>query len=263
MFQNLDLSIFFQELFSSNLFTYLPEHPNDLPQLYNTTLRAVYDHHATIRQKTITTRRRVPWFNNTIKRAIQCRRKTERKWCCSAKPDDMTVFKEKINITTSLMNKERHSFNSNWIGQSHNDQRQLFRKAKTLLGLDSKHALPPHSCRAELCNEIANFFIQKVNTIKMNITSAASPTSSILTSDPEVLTHHQFSSISELSDEDIKRLVTSAPNKTCDLDPIPTKLVKSSLHILAPTRKKVINTFLPVISICVETCYHPAQTQEN
>ena len=196
-------------------------------------LRAVYDHHAPIRKKTITTHRRVPWFKNTIKRAIQCRRKAERKWHRSAKPDDLDVFKEERNITTSLMNQERHSFYSDWIGQSHNDQRQLFRKAKTLLGLDSKHSLPPHSCPAELCNEIANFFIQKVNTIKMSIVSAASPTSSIPTSDPEVLTRHQFSSFSELSDEDIKRLVTSTPNKTCDLDPIPIILLLSMTRFLS------------------------------
>ena len=148
--KDLDLSLFLEDLSSSNLFTNPPEHPDDLLQSYNTTLRAVYDHHAPIRQKTITTRCRVPWFNNTIKRAIQCRRKAERKWRFSAKPDDLAVFKEERNITTSLMNQERHSFYSDWIGQSHIDQRQLFRKAKTLLGLDSKHSLPPHSCPAEL-----------------------------------------------------------------------------------------------------------------
>ena len=142
------------------------------------------------------------------------------------------------------MNQERCSFYYDWISQSHNDQRQLFRKAKTLLGLNSNLSLPLHSFPAELSNEFANFFIQKVNIIKTSIASAASPTSSIPYSDPDILTRHQLSQFSELSDEEIKRLVTSAPNKTCYLDPIPTQLIKSSLHVLAPTLKKLINTSL-------------------
>ena len=39
--KDLDLSLFLEDLSSSNLFTNPPEHPDDLLQLYNTTLRAV------------------------------------------------------------------------------------------------------------------------------------------------------------------------------------------------------------------------------
>ena len=39
-------------------------------------------------------------------------------------------------------------------------------------------------------------------------------------------------------------MVMSASNKTCEADPIASKLIKSSTHILAPVLKKLINTSL-------------------
>ena len=46
----------------------------------------------------------------------------------------------------------------------------------------------------------------------------------------------------ELSDQDIFSMVKSAACKTCEADPIPTTLLKSSIEILGPTLWKLINS---------------------
>ena len=51
----------------------------DLIQSFNNTLRTLYDQHAPIKKKAIITRRRVPWFNDTIKQAKRSGRNAERK----------------------------------------------------------------------------------------------------------------------------------------------------------------------------------------
>ena len=75
-------------------------------------------------------------------------------------------------------------------------------------------------------------------------TTNSIPTSSNSTFNPDITCHHQFSEFHTLSVSDIELLVRSAPNKTCNSDPIPTHLIKSSVDILAPTLNKIINTSL-------------------
>ena len=51
-------------------------------------------------------------------------------------------------------------------------------------------------------------------------------------------------SFSLLSTEQVVSLITAAPTKSCSLDPIPTRLLKQSLHILAPTITRNVNLSL-------------------
>ena len=165
-------------------------------------------------------------FLGTPSGAKQAKRKAEQKWRQSNDPDHLAEFKHQRNLVTDLMNRENRSFYSDWISQSCHDHRSLFRKANSLLGLRQEQALPPHDDKAALSQELANFFVLKVNNIRSTIDSNVS-SSSVMPSDnwniQFQLAFHQFK---ELSEEEIVFLVASAPNKSCTLDPIPTSLVK-------------------------------------
>ena len=50
---------------------------------------------------------------------------------------------------------------------------------------------------------------------------------------------------------EIKKVIESSPNKSCELDPIPTWLLKSCLHELLPILTKIVNT-------SIETAHVPA-----
>ena len=244
----INLPLFLDDLSSSDLCSNPPEHLDDLLASYNTTLSTLYDHHAPLRTRTIITRRRVPWFTKGIKRAKQVRRNAERRWRRSNDLNDLADLKHKRNVVTNLMNQERREFYSDWVSQASQDQRSLFRKANSLLGLQQQQPLPPHSDIAVLSQELADFFVLKVkniqSTIDSTISSSASPTPCIPTNDPSSSSRHPFCNFSELSDNDILSLVSSTPNKSCNLDPIPTHLIKSSIHVLAPILKKIVNTSL-------------------
>ena len=68
-------------------------------------------------------------------------------------PSDLADFKHIRNVATNLMNLERHKFYFDWISQASQDQRSLFRKANSLLGLHQQQPLPPHSDIAVLSQE--------------------------------------------------------------------------------------------------------------
>ena len=53
-----------------------------------------------------------------------------------------------------------------------------------------------------------------------------------------------FTNFEPISSEGIKKLVLNAPNKTCDNDPIPTKIVKDCINELLPTISSMVNLSL-------------------
>ena len=102
---------------------------------------------------------------------------------------------------TDLMNRECSSLYSDWISQSRHDQRSLFRKALTAQ-LHQQQALPPHADKAALSQELANFFVIKVNNIHSTIDSNTS--ASVTPSDnSNIESQHTFHQFKELSEEEI------------------------------------------------------------
>ena len=121
----------------------------------------------------IISRLRVPWFTKAIKRAKLIKRKAERRWRKTFKPDDLAAFKMERNLATSLMKRERCNYYSDWVSQNSHDQRKLFRKAATLLGLKNQSPLPSHSNIGAITEEFADFFIMKIDDIRATIDSSS------------------------------------------------------------------------------------------
>ena len=61
---------------------------------------------------------------------------------------------------------------------------------------------------------------------------------------------HEFRPIS--LDETKKLILSSAP-KSCELDPIPTKLLRNHINVLAPTIQKIINISITNDTISTNT----------
>ena len=53
-----------------------------------------------------------------------------------------------------------------------------------------------------------------------------------------------LSTYKEISLEDTKRLIHTAATKSCEIDPIPTVLLKEHINIVAPTIRDIINLSL-------------------
>ena len=53
-----------------------------------------------------------------------------------------------------------------------------------------------------------------------------------------------FAHFSAVSEEDIKKLVTRSSTTTCDLDPLPSDLVKKCIDFLLPVITSIINNSL-------------------
>ena len=245
----IDIEAFKDDLRKSRLCQDPPVVLTDLVSCYGSTMTSLLDKHAPLQKKTITVRPRVPWFNNEIKEAKRLRRRNETIRRRTGLESDRVEFIKARNHANHVMEQARRDYYFNLINENDCDQRKLFKTASALLGGSSQEQYPKHSDPAMLANDFGRFFTQKIDDIRSKLDridpSSNQPDYSTRSSVQEHwYARTPFTNFEPISSEGIKKLVLNAPNKTCDNDPIPTKIVKDCINELLPTISNMVNLSL-------------------
>ena len=224
--------------------------PRDIDNLvndYNTTLSSVIDHHAPLMTKTVTTRPKVPWFNEEIAVAKRQRRKAERVWRRTKLPLDLMVFKQKKNHVTFVMNQARRAFYAQFVDENSADQGRLFRATKKLLAPKDDLNFPDYFDTGILANDIGRFFVRKIDNIRIDLDATViDPEDRKRLPDDPVVNNddHKLRAFQLLSQDDVLKLLQKSAKKSCPLDPMPTSLVVSCMKELLPVISCMLNSSL-------------------
>ena len=89
-------------------------------------------------------------------------------------------------------------------------------------------------------NVFKTFFVDKVKKIISEMVSSGNDLTSISTLE-ERHCHVSFENFRPLSITEVKCLISKSNSTSCNLDPMPTSLVKKSVHKLAPIIQCIIN----------------------
>ena len=104
--------------------------------------------------------------------------------------------------------------------------------------------MPSNKSPKELAQVFSDFFIDKIEGIRTKI---ASYTQSVSHAVNVEISHHSAENrlveFNPTSQDKVKRIIKLSPSKSCELDPIPTWLLKDCLNELLPILTKIINTF--------------------
>ena len=129
------------------------------------------------------------------------------------------------------------------------DLKGLFNISNRLLHGDKPKALPPQIPASDLADTFADFFTQKITSIRQ-----AMPPSLIDHAEPEhtdTSLSGRLTSFNPLSSQDVKKLIYKAKPKSCGLDPLPSWLLKDCLdvnpllHMITSLINKCITTEMP------------------
>ena len=142
-------------------------------------LTNIIDHHAPINTRIIVARPKVPWYNGEIDKVKRARRKAERIWRRTRSLSDLKTFKMKWNHVVFLMNQARSAFYAEFVHENGNDQGKLFKAAKTLLSEKDEPLFPNYQDKTNLVNDIGQFFVNKIDTIRSNIEACIVNSSSV------------------------------------------------------------------------------------
>lgn len=201
-----------------------------------------------------TTRRRkqrpcAPWYDDSVMASRQLKRALESKWRKSKLVSDRQNYINQKNKLNVIIRKAKRNYYTNVILES--NCRNMFSTVSSLLGR-SKHVLPVSDEPLRLCNDFANFFEGKVRSIRRLLDAHPPNQQTVWTvPDPDnvpplgpVADDDLLLALTPVSDEDVKRVIKKSANKSCDLDVMPTWLLKANSEVMVPVITSIINCSL-------------------
>ena len=145
-------------------------------------------------------------------------------------------YRAAVNRYNFLLEVSRQRHYSAVIAENNGNPKALWNTFKKILHKSSTTVLPDHVSLKDLANSFGHFFCDKIMKIRTALQSLA-PVSITRPS----MNNSALSSFEPVSEEDILKILKSSPTKSCDLDPIPTLLVKDCADILITPITNIIN----------------------
>ena len=214
---------------------------NVLAVQYNCGLQSLLDKHAPVTSKTLPVHPRVPWFSSNLTILKQQRRKAEKQWRTNMlDPNSRSKFQAARNKCRYSLSAAKCSFFSDEIIKAEGNQKNLYSIIKSLTAAKSDMPLPHHTSSQQLAKDFGQFFIKKIEDIRSELNASANlsiPQSSSYTG-------NYLTKFNQITHADVRKLIMSSKTTSCDLDPIPTSLLKDHVSILTPIITKIINLSL-------------------
>ncbi len=217
----------------------------DIGQLvhdYNCILKETLDEHAPLQTKEITVRERTPWTNEDLRPWKTERRRLERKWRKNRLHVDRQTYSEFNRNYGTFLNNMRTEDYKKQIDDNKDDPKGLFKVVNNALHKGKDNPMPPNVSKHELADNFIDFFDNKIKDLRIILDNDGSQTQTSIEEIPKYMS--KLSKFRELSNDEVKNLLVKSSNKHCDLDPIPTTLLKDCMTDLLPLISKIVNLSL-------------------
>ena len=145
-----------------------------------------------------------------IRAARKYRRQLERKWRDNGKREvHLQEYCKQHDIVKNMINQAKIAHYSSLVEESSGNHKKLFNIVEKPFYKPKTPVLPSTHSDQDLANAFSNFFV--TNILKIRWLSVFEPTC-----------------VTE-----IKELIMKSPSKSCELDPVPTSLIKQNIDIFA------------------------------
>ena len=238
--RSIDRECFSQDIRNSELANYDKfESVSALIDCYESTLSRLLEQHAPIKKRVVTLRPAAPWYNDHIRMEKAKRRKLERIWRKNKLTINREMFVEQCKCVNRLIADSRMKFYADTIQDNSSNPRVLFSTFVKLLHLKATPKLPSHENAIDLANTFAEFFENKVRSLRDNMLE--------VTDLPQASTCHIPTELLELSPTNVTELsslLRTTAGKSCILDPVPGALLKDCYDVLLPVIVRIVNLSL-------------------
>ena len=239
--KSISITKFSRDISKSRLITHQPTNLSHLVETYNRTLSSLIDKHAPLKTKTIRAKPLNKWFTPALSNLKSVCRHLERIWLKSQSPHHLKLLRTATNKYHSAIIAAKKIYNASLISASTTNPRKLWNSINILLNRTSTYHLPSSLSAKSLSQLFATFFSEKIVKLHTALSSATTNSS------PHTLpreTPTSLNSFKPASEEEVRKIILSSPDTFCDLDPIPTPLLKQCLPTLLPTLTNIINLSL-------------------
>ena len=207
---------------------------------FNSLCSSVLDNHAPLKKKTVTCRSFAPWFSDEQKEAKRIKRQAERKWNRTKLQvhKDIYMYCKKKFYTSCELAKQIY-FNDKFRNIS--SCKEMYQVTNKLFGTPQESKIPSNVPKSDLPNTFSEFFTNKIENIRKTFTSSVLTVSAL---EENVFKGIAFNKFKPVSEADIMEIMNDSSNKYCELDTLPTPLLKSSLQELCSVITSFVNLSL-------------------
>ncbi len=238
--KTIDKEKFKMDLFACLSHLVLPDDVSEAFDRFHQALRHILDTHAPLQEKLISIRPKVPWMNDKILQARREKRKAERKWRATGLEVHKEIFRSARNHLSYILTTTKADFYKAQVEECENDQKKLFSVVDQLLHQKQAPALPSYTSAMKLAEAFSDYFVSKIENIRTKIDQNSIPTVSP-TYDPPRETMTEFT---PTTTEEVHKLIKGAKGSTCELDPLPTKMLKEFIDTILHTITNIMNISL-------------------
>ena len=201
-------------------------------------------------------RQHFPWYTSEVRDARQAKRRSERRWRKTKSESDRERYLEMKKNTDQVIEEAKASYYKTKLKDA--DSKTVYSTINALLNKNQK-ILPTGDSNTALSNKFARYFVEKIDTLRSSLDSqedstpgmsdGISPCSqrgdSMPSSQHTTNTNlRDLTRFDKVTSDEVLKLVQTRSNKSCQLDPIPTWLLKSVICVLLNPLTSIINSSL-------------------
>lgn len=211
----------------------LVSHYNDLLSTYLQSL-------APLKYRTVSFTRTVPWYTPELRLIKSHGRRLERLTKRTGLVVHVEAYSEHLTNYKNALSAARSSYYANVIHISNGNSKVLFSTVNKLLQPPDNF---PLCISTDLCNKFLSFFHTKVDAIHQQLL-LTSTEHDVLSPTLELVQTGSLTQFLPVNDSTLSEVISKCRSTTCQLDPMPTSLVKSCLPALLPLLLAIINSSL-------------------
>ncbi len=214
----------------------------DLVTSYNTSLVTALDKHAPLLEHVITIRHNIAWQTEDFKDEKRERRRLENRWRETRLETDRERFQEQRQKVKALRDAGMSEFYTTLVDQNKDDPKGMYRVIDSLLHRKKSLPLPPHESASDLAEEFSAFFLGKIEKIHLELTDHHGEMSQEI---EEICMYDSVMDRFDLvTEEDVKKVISQSRTTSCELDPVPTWILKLCMDEILPLITAIVNASL-------------------
>ena len=258
--KNINTEAFSNDVLNADLSVRSTDTITDATNRYTTVLKQILDKHAPMKTSKITIRPKQPWFNDNIRSVKIAKRKAERKLRAKLKMQRKlahekdtskyqsilaqielarTAYVAKRNELVNGIAEAKTTYFQTQIEDCGYDQKRLFSVLNNILHKAPQDSLPDHKSATDLAQTFNHYFIEKVKKIRENLDS-----SELDSTFQETTCASRLDILELCTQNELEGVIKNSSNSSCELDPIPTPLVKKCLPVFLPILTDLVNLSL-------------------
>ena len=195
------------------------------------------DKHFPLKKIKISNKTRVPWFDKSTRDQRKIVRNREKIWLRYNEDHQWKAYKRERNRYLNMIKYNKKQLYSGMIIDAKGNIKKLYQVMYGLTGQNSTQEFPSGYSDEDLAEEFADFFLNKIKTIREQF-------GSIPMYDPTECSVPRLRKFRPLTKEQVLKLIGSMKTKSCELDILPTRILKEILPNCIDSIVKIINLSL-------------------